>query len=48
MTDEGLQELCDVVATENTVLFKIQFDLEQFGVELGKRVVAESGLNRAI
>lgn len=34
VTDEGLQELCNVVARDNTVLFQIQFDADRFGKEL--------------
>ena len=48
ITDEGLQMLLDVISSENTVLFNIQFDNEAFDPDLASKVIQESSLNRAI
>lgn len=48
MTDEGLQALSDVICADNTVLFCVNFDLENFSFEIGYKLLDEAQLNQAI
>ena len=48
ITDEGLDQLVMCVAKDNTVLFQINFDWDQFSEESATTLTKESVMNRAI